>query len=161
MVDIKVTGLKELQKKLIEIGSVSGTKSMRASMMAATKLIQDRAKSTAPRRSGALATAIGRTFSVKNSSGSIFTGEGSGARFSVLIGPKVKNKTAVALYNLVYKRKRPRRGIIHGHFLEFGTARGVKATNWLRNALQTVAQQSVDKLAEQLKRRIEVAARKT
>lgn len=156
---IKVTGLKELQKKMIEIGSVSGTKSMRSAMMVATKPIQGQAKATAPTRSGALREAVGRTFGVRTFGGTFSFGDSAGSRFSVLIGPKVRNRTAIVLYNLIYKPKRPRRGIVHGHFLEFGTKSGLRATNWLRNALQSQASPSVSKLAVELKNRIEKVAK--
>lgn len=151
--DIKVHGLKELQKKLIEIGSVSGTKSMRSAMMTATKEIQDRAKSTAPKASGALSESIGRTFSFKNDTSIL----NRGSRFTVSIGPKLRNRKAIVLYNLIHKRNR--RGIYHGHFVEFGTDFGVRPTHWLRNALQSTATHSVNKLAEALKKRIETVTR--
>lgn len=157
--DIQVRGLKELEQRMLEIGRVAGTKAMRSAMYTASKPILDSAKATAPKRSGALAQALTRTFGVKTSAGNLFS-SGSGSRFSILVGPKTKNRTAIALYNLVYKRKRPRRGIYHGHFLEFGTSRGTKATHWLRNALQANASQATAKLAEALKKRIEAAARK-
>jgi HK97 gp10 family phage protein len=144
---IKVTGLKEIQQQLINLGSIAGTKAMRGAMRAATKPLLQKAKATAPSRSGALREALAQTFSV-----SAF---GSGSRFSILVGPKVKNRTAVALYNLIYRTKR--RGIYHGHFLEFGTATGTKATGFLRNALESTAQQCVSLLGSEIKKRIDKA----
>ncbi len=160
MTEISVTGLKELQKRLIEIGSVSGTKIMRSAMFAATKPILDKAKANAPERSGALRAALARTFGVAARSASLFSGEGSGSRFSILIGPKVRNRTAVALYNLVYNPKRPRRGIFHGHFTEFGTRTGTQARHWLRSALESSSRAATSLLAEALKKKIEAAAKK-
>jgi HK97 gp10 family phage protein len=157
--DIQVRGLKELEDRLVGMGTVAGTKAMRSAMFTATKPILDQAKATAPTRSGALKQALARTFSVKTNAGSFFS-SGEGSKFNVSVGPKVRNRTAVALYNLVYKPRRPRKGIYHGHFLEFGTKRGTKATNWLRNALQSQAPRAVAKLAEALKKRIEAAAKK-
>jgi HK97 gp10 family phage protein len=204
--EIKVHGLKELEDRLREMSAVAGTKAMRSAMFAASKPILDRAKATAPAKSGALREALARTFSVSKSSGgfgfssrssgfgaSIARGFGislgaEGSRFSILIGPKVRNRTAVALYNLVHKTKR--RGIYHGHFIEFdhrigskrtgtlsrartgkgvlrATQRGksfglgtVPGTHFLRNALQATASQATAMLAEVLKKRIEAAARK-
>jgi HK97 gp10 family phage protein len=157
---IKVTGLKELQARLVEIGSVAGTKAMRSAMFTASKPILDRAKANAPVRSGALRQAISRTFAVRALGGAYLFGDGPGSRFSILVGPKTKNRTAVALYNLVYKAKRPRRGVYHGHFLEFGTRRGTRRTDFLRRAIESSASEAVSKLAEALKKRIEAAARK-
>jgi HK97 gp10 family phage protein len=204
--DVQVRGLKELDERLVELGAVAGAKAMRSAMFTASKPILDRAKATAPVKSGALREALARTFSVsKGSSGSFGflsrsggfgsgkakafgIGVGDGSRFSILIGPKVRNRTAVALYNLVHKTKR--RGIYHGHFLEFGhrigskrtgrlsdavTAKGiaraqkrglsfgagsVPGIHFLRNALAATASQATAKLAEALKKRIEAAARK-
>lgn len=151
--DVQVKGLKELEDRLIEIGSVAGTKAMRSALFTATKPILDQAKATAPKRSGALGVALTRSFVTE-------AGSESGSKFTVKIGPKSKNRTAVALYNLVYKPKRPRRGIFYGHFLEFGTRRGTKATHWLRNALQSRATQAVESLSGALKKAIDKAARK-
>lgn len=153
--DIEVKGLKELEDRLIELGAVAGMKAMRSAMFTASKPTLDQAKATAPVRSGALRESITRTFSAASK-----TGSKEGSRFSVRIGPKVKNRTAIALYNLVYRLKRPRRGIFYGHFLEFGTNAGTKATHWLRNALQATAARSAQLLAETLKKRIEAAVKK-
>lgn len=159
MTTIKVHGLRELEQKLIEIGSVAGTKAMRSAMFSASKPILDRAKANAPTRSGALRHALSRTFAVKSLGGYRF-GDLPGSRFSILVGPKVKNRTAIALYNLVYKPRRPRRGIFYGHFLEFGTSRGTRRTDFLRRAIEASASEAVNKLAEVLRKRIEAAARK-
>lgn len=156
---IKVYGFKEVQRKLIEIGSVTGTKIMRSSMFTATRPLHDKAKQTAPRRSGALAESIGRTFGVKSGSG-ILSGDGDGSRFSILVGPKVRNRTAVALYNLVYKLKRARRGIFHGHLVEFGTVTGTRATNWLKTALLATSTTCTRLLAITTKTRIDQICRK-
>lgn len=158
MAEIKVTGLKELQQRLKEIGSVSGTKVMRSAMFTATKPILDRAKATAPKRSGALQVALTRTYTVDNKR--VTSDDVNGARFSILVGPKTRNRTAIALYNLVYRRKKPRRGIFYGHFLEFGTKTGTHATNWLRRALESTSTTVTELLASTLKKRIETAARK-
>jgi HK97 gp10 family phage protein len=161
--DFKVSGLQELEKRLIEIGTVAGTKAMRSALFTATKPILEQAQATAPTRSGALKQALARTFSVNAKAVPQFGDFGvssGGSLFSVSVGPKVKNRTAIALYNLVYKRRRPRRGIYHGHFLEFGTKRGTKATHWLERALRSRASEATTKFAEALKKRIEAATRK-
>lgn len=157
---VTVRGLKELEARLRDIGSVAGTKAMRSAMFTATKPILDRAKTNAPARSGALRLSLSRTFGVKSTGGRFTFGDGPGSIFSILIGPKVRNRTAVALYNLVYKPRRPRRGIFHGHFLEFGTKSGTRRTDFLKRALESTANEAVGKLAEALKKRIEAAARK-
>jgi HK97 gp10 family phage protein len=157
-VTVTIRGLKELEARLREIGSVAGTKAMRSAMFTATKPILDRAKANAPVRSGALRLALTRTFSIKSISGGFL--EAAGSRFSVLIGPRTKNRTAISLYNLTYRLRKPRRGIFHGHFVEFGTSSGTRRTDFLKRALETSVSESVSKLTEALKKRIEAAARK-
>lgn len=134
--EVKVHGLKELQKRLVEIGSVAGTKSMRSAMFTATKPIMEQAKANTARftRSGALRESISRTFGVKVSGGFVFGSDTAGSRFSILVGPKLRNRTAIALYNLVYKKKRPIRGIFYGHLLEFGHRIGTRKTGYLSRA---------------------------
>lgn len=190
--DIKVTGLKELQKRMIEIGSVSGTKAMRSAMFSATKPLLEAAKANTAKftRSGAMRESISRTFAIKVAGGFIFGSDQAGSRFSILVGPKTKHRTAIALYNLVYKPKRPRRGIFYGHLLEFGhrigsrktgilsrarTAAGtgradrrgrsqglgrVNSRPFLLPALRATSQQCVELLAQKLKKNIEKAAAK-
>lgn len=157
---VTVRGLKELEARLREMGSVAGTKAMRSAMFTATKPILDRAKANAPVRSGALRLALSRTFAVAATGGRLLFGDAPGTRFSILIGPKVRNRTAIALYNLVYKPRTPRRGIFHGHLVEFGTSRGTRRTDFLKRALESSVSESVNKLAEALRKRIEAAARK-
>jgi HK97 gp10 family phage protein len=159
-VTVTVRGLKELEARLRDIGSVAGTKAMRSAMFTATKPILDRAKANAPSRSGALRLALSRTFAIKSTGGGLLFGDAPGSRFLIFIGPKVKNRTAVALYNLVYKPRRPRRGIFHGHFLEFGTKSGTRRTDFLKRALESSANEAVRRLADALKKRIDAAARK-
>lgn len=189
---VQVKGLKELQKRMIEIGSVSGTKAMRSAMFVATKPLMEQAKSNtaAFTRSGALRESISRTFGVKVASGFIFGSDQAGSRFSILVGPKLKHRTAIALYNLVYRKKRPLRGIFYGHLLEFGHRIGTKKTGYLSRArtaagiaragrrgqsqglgrvqarpfllpaLLATSSRCVQLLAENLKKKIEAAAKK-
>lgn len=120
--EIKVTGLKEIDAQLKALGSKTGTKILRASMLAATKQIVAQAKSNVAAitdGSGALHQAIGARFFIGNRAGN---GESNlpdmGGRFVVKIFPFSRNRTAVALHNLVYGRKR--KGIFYGHLVEFG-----------------------------------------
>jgi hypothetical protein len=206
-VDAKIRGLVELDRALAEIGAVAGAKVMRSSMFTATKPILDRAKANMPSHSGALREALSRIFAVSKRPGDyefnsrssgfgsgqargfgISAGDGGGSRFSILIGPKVRHRVAIALYNLVHRTKR--KGIYHGHFVEFdhrignastgtlsraqtvaGMARAarrgksfgagmVSGKHVLRNALMSASSQAVALLAQTLKKRIEIAAKK-
>jgi hypothetical protein len=154
---IKVSGLKEVEAQLLKLGSKEGTKVLRAAMLRATKPIQDQAKANAaaiPSGSGALEKSIGRRFEI---GGRGVFGEGLlpnlGGKFNVVIAPLKSSRVAIALYNLFYQPKRKRRGIYHGHFVEFGI-RG-PARHILQRALDSRGSQSVQSLASEIKAGIE------
>lgn len=155
MATIKVTGLKEIERQLQNLGSKDGTRVLRAAMMRAAEPIQKQAQVNAahlPSGSGALEKSIGRRFLVGQQRQ---TGEflpALGGRFSVIIAPLKKSRVAVALYNLFYRRKR--RGIFHGHLVEFGTKRSKKQP-FLAPALNARGSQAVDVLADEIRKGIE------
>lgn len=159
--EIKVKGLKELQQQLINLGSITGTKAMRGAMRAATKPMLLRIKTTVPVSSGALQAAERQVFFVSNFFSPLrwFGGgaSGDGSTFTIKIGAKVRDRTAIALYNLVHKRKRPRRGIYHGHYVEFGTKSGTPRRDFMRNAAESTAERCVVLLASELGKRIDRA----
>jgi hypothetical protein len=127
---IKVSGLKEVEAQLIKLGSVEGTKVLRAAMLRAAKPIEDQAKANAgaiQNGSGALKLSIGKRFYV--ASGPKFFGltlPALGGKFVVQVAPIRKSRVAVALYNMFYRRKR--KGIFYGHLVEFGHRIGTSAT---------------------------------
>jgi HK97 gp10 family phage protein len=152
-VQIKVTGLKEVDAELKKLGSKEGTKVLRRAMLIATAPIVKQAQANAPKRSGALAESIGSRFGVGREEGlrsSILPP--LGGRFTVVIAPLRKSRVAVALYNLVYGRRRP--DIYHGHLVEFGT-RHSRAQPFLKPALDAKAPQAVHSLASEIKAGIE------
>jgi hypothetical protein len=151
---IKVTGLREVEAQLLKLGSKDGTKVLRSGMLRAAKPIEQQAESNAaaiPGGSGALEKAIGRRFQI---AGRGVFGEGSlprmGGRFEVVIAPFNNSRVAIALYNLFYRRKR--RGIFHGHFVEFKNSGGRKI---LSRALNTRGAEAVQSLAREIKVGIE------
>lgn len=155
MATIKVTGLKEVERELLKLGSRDGTRVLRQAMLRATKPIEDQAKLNAAlisKGSGALEKSIARRF-VVGKGDSFFSGvlPNMGGRFTVVIAPLKKNRVAVALYNLFYQRKR--RGIFHGHFVEFGTERSSKQP-FLKPALDAKGGQAIDSLASEIKQGI-------
>lgn len=154
---IKVTGLKEIEAELQKLGSKDGTRVLRAAMMRAAQPIEQQAKMNAanlPNGSGALEKSIGRRFVVGRQESSLLILPSLGGRFSVLIAPIKSNRVAVALYNLFYKPRRKRRGIFHGHFVEFGTKRAKKQP-FLAPALNARGAQAVGVLADEIRKGIE------
>lgn len=133
--DAKINGLAEIELSLTRLGSVAGAKIMRSAMTQAAKPIVERAKALAPTASGALQHAIGTTFKIGKGAGSEFV-QGHGSVFTVSVGPRRKNKVAVALYNIVHKTKR--KGIYHGHFLEFGHRKGTRKTGRLSRSFTPI-----------------------
>lgn len=151
---IKVSGLKEVEKQLQTLGSRDGTRVLRAAMMRAAEPIQKQAQMNAaalPDGSGALEKSIGRRFVVGKQQSSLFLPD-MGGRFSVIIAPLKSNRVAVALYNLFYRRKR--RGLFHGHFVEFGTNRSKKQP-FLAPALNARGAQAVGVLADEIRKGID------
>jgi HK97 gp10 family phage protein len=150
---IKVSGLKEVEAQLIKLGSVEGTKVLRAAMLRATKPIETQAKANAgaiQKGSGALQRSIGRRFVIGNNLRAFFLPP-LGGKFTVLIAPIKSNRVAIALYNLFYGRKR--KGLFHGHLVEFGTQRS-RAQPFLLPALHARASEAVQSLASEIERGI-------
>lgn len=150
---IKVSGLKEVEAELQKLGSKEGTRVLRSAMLRATKPIEDQAKANAAaweKGSGSIEKAIGRRFVVGKSDGPRIFGielPSLGGVFTVVITPILKSRVAIALHNLYYHRKR--RGIFHGHFLEF------KGRPFLKPALDARGAQAVSALAGEIKAGIE------
>lgn len=156
MTTVIVRGLKELDAKLTQLSQVAAQKAMRNAIFAASKPILDQAKANAaawPKGSGAIKESLTRTYS----KGLLDTG----TKFTVSVGPKAKNRTAIALYNLVYKRRRPIRGIYYGHLLEFGhkdrAGGDVAAKPFLLPALESKKDEATQILADKLRQNIEKA----
>jgi hypothetical protein len=113
--DIQVTGLKELEARLLELDAVAGkkllTRTTRRSLLQFRKQAVANARSGS--RSGALAEAIKIVTVTPRATQTV----------AVQVGPKKKDRRGVAVHNVFYSRRR--RGIFYGHLVEFGfTARG-------------------------------------
>jgi HK97 gp10 family phage protein len=119
-VDIKVKGLREVEQMMRDLQGPQTSRALRAAMLKASQPIVEQAKANVPVGSGALRESISRWF-VAGGNESFLGLElpPMGGRFKVKIGPVLKNKTAVALHNLAYRRRRS--GVFYGHFIEFGT----------------------------------------
>lgn len=119
---VSFSGFKEIDENLVRLGQIAGEKVMRSSLFVAMKPIQDRAVAglTAIQGgSGALAKATRRVYLRPGSrlaDGSVSTA----TRFVMAVAPKTKDSVAIALANLHYKRRKPIRGVIWGHLLEWG-----------------------------------------
>jgi hypothetical protein len=122
-------GLAEAELALERLGPVGGAKVIRAASFAATLPILRVAQSLTQQMpgSGSLSKAMGRTFKA-TPGGAVL--ESAGGRFVTWVGPRVNVRAAVSLHNMFYRRKR--RGVFHGHFLEWGHRVGNKLTGRLK-----------------------------
>ena len=163
--EIKVHGLKEIEAQLIALGSKEGTKIVRASMLKASEPILNRARSNVaaiPGGSGALHQSLGMRFFANARPVSEAGLPTLGGKMSVQIAPLRKDRKAIALYNLVYKPRRQRKGIFYGHLVEFGhrIVRGgqqrgsVPARPFLKPALDSGGTVAVAIFARELQERI-------
>lgn len=162
-VSVKLNGLKDVDDRLVLLGAVAGEKVMRATLLAAAKPFEEQAEaniSVIRRGSGALHKAVRRVYLRAGSS----TISATGSRFVVAVAPKVKDRVAIALANLFYKRKTPIRGIYWGHLVEWGAAHrgGGRISGHLvfTRAARSGAQQAVDLFTKLIGPRVERALKK-
>lgn len=169
--EIKVKGFKEIDAQLTALGSKTGSKILRASMLKASEPILSRAKSNVaaiPTGSGALHESLGKRFFAGKSQSNELDLPNLGGRFSVSIAPLRKSRTAIALYNLIYRKRT--KGIRHGHLIEFGhriVTRGKKivkgsvpARPFLKPAIDSAGTTAIALLARELEVRIARQLRK-
>lgn len=159
---VQAHGLREVEKQLIALGDKRGTRVLRRGMLSAAKPILQQAQqniSTRRRGSGALHQSLGMRFSAgKPGSRGLFSfGEPPlGGTFTVEIGPRRSDRTAIALYNLFYRRRISR--IFYGHFIEFGftarSGRRVSPAPFLKPALDSKSSQAVTLLGSELRKGI-------
>lgn len=120
VINMEVTGLKELEARLLELDALAAQKLLRRAARRSLIRLERQATANAESfsRSGALAESI-KIANVKP--------RGS-ETVAVQVGPKKKDKRAVALQNIYYRRRR--KGIFYGHLVEFD--RGVRGSSGRR-----------------------------
>lgn len=167
--DVSLKGIADVESRLVTLGKVGGEKVMRSVLYAATKPILDTAKANAgaligspnpkkPSGSGALQKAIRRVYMRPTGLAA------GGSRFVVSVAPKSKDRVALALANLVYKRKRPIRGVFWGHLVEWGhKGRGgsdVAGKNIFRRAIDSTRSTAISIFERELAKRVDRAVRR-
>lgn len=147
----KVEGLRELDRKLATLPQKVGFKALRSGLMAASKPMflaaRANALATGIRKmdAGATAAAMGR-----------FTRKVTPTRTVLFIGPKNKDKKALALWNQKHDAEATR--LNHFHLVEFGSIHG-PAQPFLRPAFDATKQTVIESIARELRASIEKAAR--
>jgi hypothetical protein len=154
-VTIKAEGFREIDDQLANLGSASGTRILRTAMLRGARPMLEEAKANVAARkrgSGALHQALGMRFIAGNQNRTIWLPP-LGGRFRVEITPFRKNRIAIALYNLFYKRRVSR--LFYGHFVEFGFRhRGGKQIgpeSFLLPALRSQARNVIATFARELR----------
>lgn len=136
---LRLEGLDQVIKNLEGLKPIAREKAMRSAMFKAMRPVLQAVQATTPRRSGALRVAMSRVYLRPTARAAL-----DALAYRVAVGPKSRNKGAIALANFSYGRTKRIRGVYWGHFLEFGTKRGIKPGRFMQRALQSNAQQVID-----------------
>lgn len=123
---VTLTGLDELDRNLRKLEVSARGKALRSALMFASTPMFQKAKANAAaiKDSGALFAAMGRWSRIgKRALPGRPDGRGVTDRkaVSTFIGPRMKNRKALALWNAAHPQRRPLTAIPHGHLAEFGS----------------------------------------
>lgn len=149
---LQLQGLRELDRKLAALPRKVGFKTLRSAMMQAVRPMflaaKTNANSTGIRNfdSGATAAAMSR-----------WTKKISGTKAQLFIGPRSKQKRAVALWNAKHGASVSR--LRHFHLVEFGSIRG-PAQPFMRPAFMATRVAVARSFGKELGRAIDKAAKR-
>lgn len=146
---LRLEGLDRVVERLGQLAPVARERAMRAAMFKAMRPVLQAVVATTPRRSGALRLAMARVYLRPTARAAA---DALAAR--VAVAPKAKNRQALALANFSYGRTKRLRGVYWGHFVEFGTKRGIKPGRFMQRALQANAQRVIDIFADDIEKQI-------
>jgi len=167
---MKVHGLKELEKIMLEtFPNKVNRRILLAALRKSAQPMKETAKMLVARRSGALAESVGLK-TIRN--------RGNNKEFaSIALAPMRGNLTAWMMYKNFYKRgvssdgyvslkSAKAAGIRHGHLIEFGFrqhpdkgGKQIPPNPWLRPAFDMNANGMVSTFRQDLKKKIEAAAK--
>lgn len=148
-VSLRLEGLDRVQARLANLHPLAREKELRSTMFKAMRPVLVAVVATTPRRSGALRLAMKRVY-LRPSARQLV--DNLAAR--VAVAPKSKDRRALALANFSYGRTKRLRGVYWGHFVEFGTKRGIKPGRFMQRALQANAQRVIDIFAADTEQKI-------
>lgn len=148
----RVEGLDNVEKMLNELGTVNGFKALRSGLMAASKpmFLAARANAAATGLKGqdsdAMAAAMSRG-----------TRKDTPTQTTLWIGPRNKNKKALAIYNAFHNRNVKR--LNYFHLVEYGSIHG-GAQPFMRPAFAATAQAVVNNLGNEIGKAVDKIKRK-
>lgn len=140
-VTVKITGLEELQKKLLDQLPNKAKSAMRSALRDGAKVIQEAIVQEAPKDSGFLSEHIDVRTRVK----------GSGLTGSAFVGPNSKEVYPQNEKSLPGKKSRPKPASVVARFLEFGTATH-SANAFMTRAFESTKQNAIDAVLDRLKK---------
>lgn len=146
---VRVRGLRQLDRRLATLPTKVGFKALRSGMMKASlpmfKLAKSNAQSVGIKAldAGSTAAAMGR-----------WTRKLSPTRTALFMGPRNKNKKALALWNTFHGKDAKR--LNHFHLVEFGSVNG-PAQPFLRPAFEAAKLQYVQSIRREIDRAIDKA----
>jgi HK97 gp10 family phage protein len=149
---VKIEGLKNVEKLLIDLGPVSGFKALRSGLMKVSKPMFDAARANARgtglrgHDSDAMAAAMSRG-----------TRKLTANITQLWIGPRNKNAKALAIYNDFHHTKYKR--LNYFHLVEWGSVNG-PAQPFMRPAFAAHSRSAVDNLGKEIRNAVEKIKRK-
>lgn len=146
---LRLEGIDQVLRRLEGLSPIAREKAMRGAMFKAMRPVLQAVVATTPRRSGALRLAMKRVYLRPTARQLV---DNLAAR--VAVAPKARDRRALALANFSYGRTKRLRGVYWGHFVEFGTKRGIKPGRFMQRALQANAQQVIDIFADDIEKQI-------
>jgi HK97 gp10 family phage protein len=148
-VEVKITGLQELEARLQEMGALAGSKLLGRVLRKIAKPMLQAAKMGALsiRHSGALAASV-KAYNKRPKGGEV-------AR--VAVGSRAKDRTALWLHNTAYQRQR--KGIYYGWMVEKGHG-NAQARPWFGPAVQANEARAVSAFVSELQKAIDRSTRR-
>jgi HK97 gp10 family phage protein len=148
-VEVKITGLQELEARLKEMGALAGSKLIGRVLRKIAKPMQRQAAAGALqlRNTGALAASV-----------KIYNRRPKGAQVArVAVGSKAKDRTALWLHNTGYRRQR--KGIFYGWMVEKGHG-NAQARPWFGPAVVANEGRAISNFVLEIQKALDKVARR-
>lgn len=146
---LRLDGIDQVLRRLEGLSPIAREKALRGAMFKAMRPVLQAVVATTPRRSGALRLAMKRVYLRPTARQLV---DNLAAR--VAVAPKARDRRALALANFSYGRTKRLRGVYWGHFVEFGTRRGIKPGRFMQRAIQANAQQVINIFADDIEKQV-------
>ena len=146
---LRLDGIDQVLRRLEGLSPIAREKALRGAMFKAMRPVLQAVVASTPRRSGALRLAMKRVYLRPTARQLV---DNLAAR--VAVAPKTRDRRALALANFSYGRTKRLRGVYWGHFVEFGTKRGIRPGRFMQRAIQANAQQVIDIFADDIEKQV-------